>query len=275
VASDQNTSIIDPEVDQVDSAIPNELPAYRAISPLAVSSVFFGILASFSFAHPFFYIFSIMAIGTGILANRAIRRYPDMLTGGSLAKAGITLGLIFGLVSGTYTAVQTFVRTRAAENFGRTIAERLKSPSESDIIWYTIHPSQRKDKTPAKVFQEFEAAKEKERMMAEQKVGELRRLWKRLNSSKEENIQFIKIQDLGLDESHGADVTFYAVALFEVEGPGTKQYPEKHQNAAAIVKGTAKGRHYEWWIDDLKYPYNLKSITPIAQPAGDGHGHSH
>jgi len=275
VASDQTTSIIDPELDQVDPVIPNQLPAYRAISARAVLSVFFGILAIFSFAHPFFYVFSILAIGMGILANRAIQRYPDMLTGGSLAKAGITLGLIFGLVSGTYTGVQTFVRTRAAESFARKYAEVLKSPSEGDVLWYSLHPGQRKDKTPAQVLHEFEAAKTKERMMAEQKTAPLRSLRKRLASSKDEELHFVKIQDVGLDESRGAEVNLFAVAVFEVEGPGNKEFPEKHQYAAVIFKGTAKGRQYEWWVDDMKFPYNLQTIAPSVQPVDDGHGHAH
>jgi hypothetical protein len=275
VASDQNTSIIDPELDQVDAVIPNQLPAYRAISAQAVLSVFFGILAIFSFAHSFFYVFSILAIGIGILANRAIRRYPDMLTGGSLAKTGIALGLIFGLVSGTYTGVQTFVRTRAAERFARKYAEVLKTGSEGDVLWWSLYPTMRKDKTPVQVLKEFETAKTKERMMAEQKTSSLRSLRKRLASSKDQDIQFVQIKDVGLDESHGADVTIFAVAVFEVEGPGNKEFPEKHQNAAAIFKGVAKGRQYEWWVDDMKYPYNLETIAPSVKPVDDGHGHAH
>jgi hypothetical protein len=275
VASDQNTSIIDPELEQVDPVIPNQLPAYRAISPLAVLSLFFGILAIFSFAHQFFYVFSILAIGMGILANRAIRRYPDMLTGGSLAKAGITLGLIFGLASGTYTGVQTLVRTRAAESFARKFVEIVKSPSEGDVLWYSLHPVQRKDKTATQVLQEFEAAKTKERMMAEQKTAPLRSLRKRLASSKDEDLHFVKIQSVGPDESRGTEVNIYAVALFEVEGPGNKEFPEKHQYAAAILKGTSKGRQYEWWIDDMKFPYNLQEIAPTVKPVDDGHGHAH
>jgi Domain of unknown function (DUF4190) len=275
VTSNQNTSTIDPELDQGDPVIPNQLPAYRAISAQAVFSVFFGILAIFSFAHWFFYVFSILAIGMGILANRAIRRYPDMLTGGSLAKSGITLGLIFGLVSGTYTGVQTFVRTRAAESFARKYAEVLKSGSEGDVLWYNLHPLQRKDKTPADVLKEFESAKAKDRMMMEQKTGAMRNLKKLLASSKDEEIHFVKINSVGQDESRGSDVTLYAVAVFEVEGPGNKEFPEKHQNAAVVFKGNAKGRHYEWWVDEMKFPYNLETIAPSVKPVDDGHGHAH
>ena len=86
--------------DQIGSVIENELPAYRAISRLAVFSLIFGFLALFSFAHWFFYLFAVLAIVAGIAANVTIKRYPDMLTGRGLASAGIAMGLIFGLVVG-------------------------------------------------------------------------------------------------------------------------------------------------------------------------------
>jgi Domain of unknown function (DUF4190) len=276
VASDQNTSTIEPDLDQVEPVIPNQLPAYRAISVQAVLSLFFGILAIFSFAHPFFYLFSVVAIVMGILANRAIQRYPDMLTGTGLAKTGITLGLIFGLVSGTYTGVQTFVRTRAAEGFARKYTELLKAPSEGDVLWYSLHPQQRKDKTSAQVLQEFESAKTKDRMMAEQKTGPLKALRKRLASSKDQELRFVKIRNVGEDDSRGGETTIYAVAIFEVEGPVSKEFPQEHQHVATVLKGMSKGRHYDWWVDDLKFPFNDEEITPTsAKPADDGHGHAH
>jgi Domain of unknown function (DUF4190) len=275
VASDQSTSIIDPELDEVDPVIPNQLPAYRAISVGAIFSLFFGILSIFSFAHWSFYVFSILAIGTGILANRAIQRYPDILTGASLAKAGITMGLIFALVSGTYTGVQTYVQTRAAENFAKKYVEILKAPSEGEVLWYNLHPMQRKDKTAAKVLQEFESAQTKERMMVQQRTGPVRSLRKRLTSSQDQDLRFVKIQSVGLDDSRGADNTIYAVAVYEVEGPKSKEFPETHQYAAAVLKGNQKGRHYEWWVEDLRFPYNSESIAPSAPAGGDGHGHAH
>jgi hypothetical protein len=275
VASEQNTSTIDPELDQGDPVIPNQLPAYRAISALAVFSVFLGILSIFSFAHQAFYVLSIMAIVMGILANRSIRRYPDMLTGGGLAKAGITLGLVFGLVSATYTGVQYFVRSRAADSFARKYAEVLKSSGEGEVLWYTLHPAQRKEKTPDQVLQDLESSKAKERMMVEQKNGPLRSLRKRIASSKDEQIRLVEIRDVGQDESRGADVVIYAVVLYEVEGPGNKEFPEKHQYAAAVLKGNAKGRQYEWWVDDVKFPFKRDEVTTIAKPVDDGHGHAH
>ena len=70
-----------------------------------------------SFANPFFYVFAILAVGVGIWAHRAIRRFPDMLTGQGLANAGIGLGLVFGLASGTIATVQYVVRSKQARSF--------------------------------------------------------------------------------------------------------------------------------------------------------------
>jgi hypothetical protein len=179
-------------------------------------------------------------------------------------------------MSGTYTGVQIFVRTRAAENFAKKYMEVVKAPSEAEAFWYSLHPLQRKDKTPIQVLQEFDSAKTKERMMVDQKAGPVRALRKRLAASKDEVLHFVKIQDVGQDESRGAEVTIYAVAIFEVEGPGNKDFPEKQQYAAAIFKGTSKGRQYEWWVDDMKFPYYMQAIAPpVAKPADDGHGHAH
>jgi hypothetical protein len=78
-----------------------------------------------------------------------------------------------------------------------------------------------------------------------------------------------------MDESHSSDISYYALALFEVEGPGTKEYPEKTQYALAIFKGRSRGHHFEWWVDDLKYPYLPKTFVVAPKAADDGHGHPH
>jgi len=119
VATDQKSSVIDDELAQTPSAIENELSTYRAISQLAIFSLICGVLALFSFAHLFFLAFAILAVVFGILANRAITRLPDMLTGRRLANAGMALGLVFGLISSTYTIVQSLVLTREAQQFGQ------------------------------------------------------------------------------------------------------------------------------------------------------------
>ena len=151
MAIDQRTSTAAAGTAPAGPAIENEIPTYRAISRQAIFSVACGALSVCSFAHPAFYLFSVLAVGLGILAQRAIRRYPDMLTGAGLANAGITLGLVFGLISGTVSTVQYFVRKRQAEEFARKYAEVLKSPNEGDVLWYGTHPDLRKEKTGAQL----------------------------------------------------------------------------------------------------------------------------
>ena len=100
------------------SPIENELPAYRAISSRAVLSVLCGILAVFSIASPFFYIFAVLAVVLGFTADWNIQRYPDILTGRGLAQTGAALGLIFGLGIFTVSSVQGYIHARNAENPG-------------------------------------------------------------------------------------------------------------------------------------------------------------
>ncbi len=95
MATDQKTSTLNIDAESPDSPIENELPTYRAISNRAIFSLVFGAMAIFCFAHPIFYVAAVLAVVLGVLAHRAIREYPDMLTGHGLANAGIALGLDF------------------------------------------------------------------------------------------------------------------------------------------------------------------------------------
>ena len=109
------------------SPIENELPAYRAISSRAVLSVLCGILAVFSIASPFFYIFAVLAVVLGFTADWNIQRYPDILTGRGLAQTGAALGLIFGLSIFTVSSVQGYIRTRNAESFCQVLCGSLQN----------------------------------------------------------------------------------------------------------------------------------------------------
>jgi hypothetical protein len=273
VATDQTSRVLVDESAEAPPAIENELPTYRAISTRAIFSLICGILASFSFANLFLLIFAALAVVLGVLANLAIKRHPDMLTGRGLANAGIALGLVFGLVTATYTGVQSFVLTQAASKFGREYAEAVQSGSLGKMLWYNLHPDMRKNKSPEETLREFETAKAKERMMMDQKTAPVQSLRKRLVSSKDETFHFVDIETQGLDEGPGKEIGYFATALFEVEGPGNKDFPEKKQHALAIFKGRTKGRHYEWWVEDVKYPYQPRSFKAPEKPVGDGHDH--
>jgi hypothetical protein len=277
VAIDQNSSALEATTESADSPIENELPTYRAISARAVLSAICGGLAVCGFADPTFYVFSILAVGLGIWAHRAIRQHPDMLTGGGLASAGITLGLVFGLASLTVSTVQRFLWNRQAEAYGRKYADVLKSPSLGDVLWYNAHPDLRKAKTGAQLLEQHEAASTKQQRSMDSKMGpmaELTALRRRLASSNKEDVRFVKIENVGEDAST-RDVLIYALGLYEVEGPGNKEFPEKHQYALAIFKARPQGRTYEWWTEAVRFPYVPKSYEAPTKPVDDGHGHAH
>ncbi len=274
MATEQNTSTLNPETAVAVSAIENELPTYRAITPLAVFALVCGFGAICSFAHPFFYVFSILAIGLGIAAHRAVKRYPDMLTGGRLANAGIALGLVFGLVAGTVGSIQYFVRSRAATNFAHEYADVINRRSLGEMLWYNVAPAFRKEKTEADVLKEYEANRAKSAMMVDQKMGQMVALHKRVAASKEAKLRFVRMEGLGEDDSHGS-LSVFALALFELEGAATKEKPEKEQYALAIFKGVSKGRHFEWWVEDVHFPYVPKTYVAPLKPVDDGHDHAH
>jgi Domain of unknown function (DUF4190) len=273
VATDQKTSILN-EAGTAAPAIENELPTYRAISALAIFSLVCGFGAVCSFAHPFFYLFAFLAIGLGIAAHRSIKHHPDMLTGTRLANAGIALGLIFGLVSATVSSVQYFVRSRAALKFAQEYAEIINRRSLPDMLWYNMGADSRKEKTPAEAFQEYETNRAKQAMLVDQKMGQMVKLNKRMATSTEQNAHFVRIEGIGEDESHGS-LLVYALALYEVEGPSSKEFPEKQEYALAIFKGRSLGRHYDWWVEDIRYPYMPHSFVAGDKPVDDGHGHAH
>ena len=41
------------------------------------------------------------------------------------------------------------------------------------------------------------------------------------------------------------------------------------------IADSTKGRHYEWWVDDVRFPYQPRSYSAAAKPVDDGHGHAH
>jgi hypothetical protein len=276
VATDQKTTAVD-ELALTTPAIENEIATYRAISGLAVTSLICGILAVCSFAGLSFLAFSFVAIVAGFLALRNIKLFPDMYTGKGLANAGIALGLIFGLIAITSDFVTGYVRTSGASRFAKHYAEVMKTGTLGDVLLLDMNPQFRKDKTPADLERELEAdlANPKPRMMAEQRSSGVRTLRKRLAASPSEVFHFVDIENHGVDDTRGASIQYFALALFEAEGPGSKEFPEKEQFALAILKGQPSGRSIEWWVEEFKFPYSPKSFELQSKPADDGHGHAH
>jgi hypothetical protein len=250
VATDHKTTDILSESPS-DSPIENELPTYRAISSRAVLSLICGVLAIFSFANPFFYLFALLAIVLGFSADRSIQRFSDVLTGRGLAKAGVALGLVFGLGTFTIASVQGFVRTRNAESFARYYGDTFKTGTLGDVLWLGMPPAQRKGMSPEEVMTKLKTSNKQDVSAYEMKANPIKNLKKRLASSQDQELHSVQI------EREGAEgLTVIALALFEVHGPKSKEFPAEEEYALAFLKGTTQGgKGYEWWVDGFVYPY--------------------
>jgi hypothetical protein len=250
------------------SAIENELPTYRAISATAVVSLLCGIVSILSFASWGFLIFSAAAIAIGLLADRKIVRYSDVLTGRGIAQAGIAIGLSFGLASITMTMVQSWLRVRAAEGFARQYEDVLNKGLLEDIVWYGQAPHVRKDRTPKGLLEEMKKSSPGGGMM-DMELASITQLKSRLGDGKAE-VHFEKI------EQHGKDgLDSFAAALYEIHPKGSTKIPEGEQYALAVLRGRPTESSLEWFVENLNYPYKPASYKVAPKPADDGHGHAH
>ena len=94
-------------------------------------------------------------------------------------------------------------------------------------------------------------ASKKDAAMYEMKMSPLRKLKERLDSSKDQEMHFVKLEKEAVD-----GLTSIALALFDVHGPATKEFPQKDEHALVVLKGTTEGGNgYEWWVEDVTYPY--------------------
>jgi prepilin signal peptidase PulO-like enzyme (type II secretory pathway) len=267
VAIDPNVTRTDPEV-SIGSPIENEIPAYRAISPLAIASLMLGALSILSFAHWFFLSFAVAALVLGFLADRKINRFSDVLTGRGFAQAGIGLGLIFGLASVTTGAVQGYLRSSSATRFATAYAQVLQDKSVEDALWYQAPPEERKKKTPGQVAKEMREGMPDPGAF-EMQTGPIRELKNRLAKDKDTKLRFSKL------ESHGVDgLTTFAAALLELTEPDAK-HAHGDEYAMILLKADNTKGQYEWRVEEFQYPYKPASYVPAAKPVDDGHGHAH
>jgi hypothetical protein len=250
------------------SAIENELPTYRAVSPHAVLALVCGLLAVFSFAHFSFLLFAAAAIVLGFVADRKIARMPEVLTGRFLAQAGIALALIFGLSAITLTLVQDRIRMREAEKFARHYAQVLTKGTYEDALWYGRDPNSRRGMTPQEL-----AAETARFMTGPQKLdaenSPLKKLVERLKEIQGE-VDFIKIEKQGQDK-----LDSFATALYEIHPAADKSIDEAERYVLVYFKGWNTNRRYEWWAEQVVFPAQPDTFTPPAAAVDDGHGHAH
>jgi hypothetical protein len=251
------------------SAIENEIPAYRAVSPRAVAALICGVLAVTSYAHPYFLVFAVLAVLLGISADRKIQRMPDVLTGRRLAQAGIGIGMIFGLTALSISTVQGFVRKKQAEQCAREYLDHLKKDTFEQLAWFGQSPVGRSRTTPDQLMEQMSKDSE-HREQAEGRLMGVRQLKKAVDEPGAE-VHFEEI------ESHGEQgLDPYAGAVFDVHTPNAKDPEERERHALVSMKAAknTKGQ-YEWYVDSVIFPYKKATFSGPVEPVDDGHGHAH
>ncbi len=87
------------KAEQVTKAVAAEdFQQYQALSPLAVTSCALGLLSVVAFLHLYLAIVPILGVVLGFMALNAISARPRELTGSGLAKGGIFLSLLLGIL---------------------------------------------------------------------------------------------------------------------------------------------------------------------------------
>ncbi|HEV3164710.1 MAG TPA: hypothetical protein VGZ22_11830 [Isosphaeraceae bacterium] len=248
------------------SAIENEFPTYRAISPMAIVSVLFGLLSILSFADGVFLVAALVAVLAGFYADWTIKRLPDVLTGRRLAQAGAALGLIFGLSAITSEQVQSLIRHDQAMKFAKHYVELIKHKPLADCMWYRLPPEMRSDLTPEQVIERLQKNSGDTSMFTQQTYA--------VQTMKDVLLRPGGTLTVAEIERHGMNgLNPFALALLRLSGPASDASPAKEEFALLILKGEKVGRGIEWTIEDITYPYKPKSYVIKAKPVDDGHGH--
>lgn len=269
---------IDPE-----PVIENEIPTYRAISPVAIVSAGLGLISGLAFTDPMWLVAAVLAVITGALAEWKIRRMSDVLTGRSFAQAGIALGLIFGVSSLSYTLWANRIVRNDARKFGIELAKTLNAGKASvpvdtaDIVWYMIPPPARKGITP-------EDARSKIAMITKESEK-----FADLDNKVKRSFKVAGPDEITLDEVEDAffqELDTYATLRFKVGTGVNHDHEHVHKPGEPEIegldyllvraKGMKEGKRYKWFVDYIVYPYIPQSYKHVeVKKADDGHGHAH
>lgn len=263
------------ETSSAASPIENELPTYRAISPLAVTSLLFGLASVFTFADHWFALFGAAAVVSGVLALRRITRFPDMLTGAAFARAGVLLGLCFTLAAITFGVVRNVAVKRDAEAFARAYGKLLATRDVANCAFFHQVPEQRYGLTAQKAMDEIK--KNSDQMTKANYAEGIEDINRSLEKAgKDASIEFSHLEAYGYD-----GVTPYAAAVYKIHGADdagkiadrlalfelytVAEYDAKRDTAA--IKAP-------WYYRDVTFPYESRTFKPKVKPVDDGHGHN-
>jgi hypothetical protein len=251
------------------AAIENEIPAYRAIYPLAVASVIFGVLGSLVFVNIWFTALGLLAIAAGLYSDLKIRKDPDIFTGRALAQTGIALGMIFTLSAWTVTTVMEAKLKKGASDFAKQYVKVLKKGNLADAIWYRVPPDIRRESAPEDLLKKMSEGT-RDPMSFDTHVGQTKNVIQRLTGPGGD-IHFDRIETYGFD-----NLTEVAQARLELHGQKDKSHPDVEYVMLVLKKDNAGGKVAGWYVGELYYPYKPNSAEiKTSKPVDDGHGHGH
>ena len=258
-----------PAQDQGVPAIENEIPAYRAISGMAIASLVLGLLSALSFADLTFLVAAAGAVGAGVLADRKVRRMPDMLTGRGLAQAGVFLGLIFGLAAVTHDQVDKFLLHRKINAFADEIIKTLADGDVTEVMWYKQTPAARAGKSPKELHQKAMATSKMQRYEYEMGLQQVAAIKAKLARGGH-------LHRIGIESAGYQDLQPYGAVLVEVEGVPEPETPHESNLIGLVVKGEKKAGAYKWYLASLLPDRKRgEGYIPPPKPVDDGHGHAH
>jgi hypothetical protein len=249
---------------------------------LAICSVLFGLGSALSFIDPWFLISGVIAVGFGLLAIRNVGRFPTVLTGKSIAQAGIGLALAFSLSAATITLLNGFILNQKAAAFGRSFAKIIASNDVADAMWYRTPPSGRRGMTPRKLLAELAQASP-DAVALEDRVAPMRNLLQRAAQPG------AKLTFEGVEKSGTDRLMTFAVLVYKIQGgthehkvdpdrpltPDEKALDQDVVHAAIEIRSEAGDPPFSWYIYNVMLPYKKNSHVLAVQPVDDGHGHAH
>jgi hypothetical protein len=242
-------------------ATPNELGAYRSISTLAVLSFILGLLSLLSFAPSMFFVFTFppVAIILGLLAVRQIRAAPEVYTGIRLAKLGVALGLVCGVVSvGT-----KYINTTRIGNHGHIVADRfvnkLKAGDTAGAFWLKIP---REGRAPFLT------------MSAKDLPGDLKQQYvtfcaeatplSEVLARGEATLEFDSVEQALVENG-----TEYAAVVYKIHSPRS----DGHILVLAASYYVPESRERSWHVKEFKPGYSPNSFTGTNTSSGHEHVH--
>jgi hypothetical protein len=227
----------------------NVVSTYRAITPLAIASLIFGLATIFAFLSTWFALSGALAIVSGVMAIRAIRRMPEALTGERMANVGIALGLLFGLTSLTIGFVQMWIMDREATKFAREYVAAIQGAKLDEALFLHADPGLRKEKTPEENVAANTGGSAQAKGMYEMETQGPRDMVKRIKSAPGQTVELGKIVN------HTADgMGAYVEVVLIFRGPKTQEFPAETQYALLGLHGYPEGRLYAWKVLTVKFP---------------------